>query len=83
MTSNDNTAAQLILFPIQEAPINAIMSDAEVVLQCRLAVTKEINLFLFGKIIYSEEDMQQLRQRIWKANSIFIKYGFSPIQFED
>jgi hypothetical protein len=74
--------SQTLLFPIQERDIDASMSDAEAVLQCRLTLTKEINLLVTKQVVYDELKMQRFRRNIGRANSIFTRHGYPPIHLD-
>ena len=72
MTSNDNTAAQTLLFPIQQRETDERTSEYELVLQTRLAITNALNDVAAGRRILLEEEKNAFRE----VNELLIKYRY-------
>lgn len=79
MTSNDNTAAQTLLFPIQEREFTDDLSDHETIQQYVLRYTKYVNMVRTGQITPSEESNEAIRRGVRRVNEILTEYGFKPI----
>ncbi|MFN0200699.1 MAG: hypothetical protein ACKVTZ_04230 [Bacteroidia bacterium] len=81
MTSNDNTTAQMLLFPIQEASNEELSScfDTDVLyFQTRLKALKALNLVRVGKISLDEG----LRKNFEDFNSLAKKTGYPQIAID-
>lgn len=81
MTSNDNTAPQLLLFPIQIIKSSDELMKLEMfemVLQFRLAYFRVQRRILNNEVI-TEEDKQDINRHIKNGNEAFDKYGYSPL----
>lgn len=84
MTSNDNTAAQMLLFPIQAATCDELENcyDTDVLyFQTRLKAIKALNLLRAGKIMLDEG----LRKNFEDFNSLAKETGYPilAIDFEN
>lgn len=78
MTSNDNTAPQLLLFPIQKATNEEMKGcdDASVhYYQTRLAITNFLNLVMAGE----REATDELREDVQLFNKLCRELGFKPL----
>lgn len=78
MTSNDNTAAQTLLFPIQERETNDSTSDDELVLQTRLVFIKALNDAAAGKRILGEDTKEAIRV----GNELFKRWGYPTLYLD-
>jgi hypothetical protein len=77
MNSNDNTAAQTLLFPIQQRETDSRTSDDELVLQTRLVLINALNEVAAGRRILSEEEKNAFRI----VNKLLIKYNYPSLYF--
>lgn len=81
MSHNDNTAAQMLLFPIQQATTKELADcdDCDVLyFQARLAIIKVLNLVEAGKYIADDE----LRRDVEDFNQLCRETGY-PTLFID
>jgi hypothetical protein len=79
MNQNDNTAPQLLLFPIQEREFTDDLSDDETIQQYILRYTRYVNLVRTGQIVTTEESDETIRRGLKRVNEILTEYGFKPI----
>lgn len=82
MTSNDNTAAQTLLFPIQERRVDECDTAHEMIMACKLTWANTLNRIRAGQKILSEFEKERYKQSLNEINPIFIKYGYSPLNFD-
>lgn len=81
MTSNDNTTAQMLLFPIQIIETSDELMKlemSEMLLQFRLAYFRVQRRILNNEVI-SEEDKQDINRHITNGNEAFDRYGYPPL----
>jgi hypothetical protein len=81
MSHNDNTAAQTLLFLIQEASMEELdtCTDSDVLyFQARLQVTKVLNLVRAGKIIADDA----LRQDVEGFNQLCRETGYPTVHVD-
>lgn len=84
MTSNDNTTAQTLLFPIQvenDSARRLQMSDNDLLQQYRLALAEFSNGVATGQIT-CEKRKEEGRRHIWNVNNILRRNGYKPIEID-
>ena len=81
MTSNDNTAAQTFLFPIQNRETDSTMSDSELIEQYRLAFAGFANAVTTGQVT-CEVIKENSRNHIRNANDVLVKNGYKPFPID-
>lgn len=77
MNQNDNTASQLLLFPIQiieTSEERMKLELPEMLRQIRLAYFR-VQKRVLNNEVFSEEDKQDINRHIRNGNEIFDKYG--------
>jgi hypothetical protein len=79
MTSNDNTAAQMLLFPTYERDKNNFLSDHEAILQCRLSCVRLINSIRSGALTFPDSEIQRIKGNVWTLNDYLSKYGYELV----
>ena len=79
MENNDNTAAQMLLFPIQEKPFDDCVEDHELITQFTLRFTSFVNMVRTGQINPSERTKEEVRAALKSANEILSEVGYKPI----
>jgi hypothetical protein len=82
MTSNDNTAAQTLLFPIQQKGFEGCITDDDYINEYRLIIARYGNMISTGKLKPTESEKEEMRENVRQGNKIFTNAGYKPIYID-